>query len=403
MPGDMKPVHRWRAAAAWLDARLMEAPRAMRAVMFALTGLLMIVQGLPHVPRVYVDYSHIGALRDMSQPDTWGTDTIADMYESKVILHDVRDMYTKTGLAQTPLEAATWSKPASAPYPPVALLAETALYVVGERTGLRFYGMVLLLAAVFLSLSARYFWTTRWYLFPALYLNFSYLGFRFVYVQDGTYLVMLVLLITALFLARRGHAGTHAIVALATDVKLTPLYYVKNLPSMPRRAAIAYVAILGAGLALPFLIWENYGYIYRFNEGVKGDTLGLVAALGWGLPFAALLGYVEARLGFDLEDRVGWGLVPFGMFLAMKMNVPRHLLMALLIPDKRGLRNLVAAVPLALATTFPGVFRFGSLLSMMTVLLFGVVFYYLHAIGWATIRDDLRHPARTAGLIFGGR
>ena len=41
------------------------------------------------------------------------------------------------------------------------------------------------------------------------------------------------------------------------------------------------------------------------------------------------------------------------LFLAFKMNVARHLLLVLLIPDKRGLRNIAVAVPLALHAAFP--------------------------------------------------
>jgi hypothetical protein len=112
------------------------------------------------------------------------------------------------------------------------------------------------------------------------------------------------------------------------------------------------------------------------------------------VPFAAGLWYVESKLGFDLEDRIGWGMVPVSMFLAMKMNVPRHLLIALLVPDKRGLRNLAAAFALALPVLLPGIVRFGSLLSVLTVLLFGILLYHLRKIGWTTIREDIRGAMR---------
>ena len=71
------------------------------------------------------------------------------------------------------------------------------------------------------------------------------------------------------------------------------------------------------------------------------------------IPFAIVLRYVETRLGFDWEDRLGWGLVPFALLLALKMNVARHLLIVLLVPDKRGLRNIAAAVGLAVPAIFP--------------------------------------------------
>jgi hypothetical protein len=390
----------WFRRLAMLDARLLAVPRGFQRLALALTALVMIGECLADVPRAYVNYSTLPLLNRINQHESYGTDTIGDMYEAKVILNDPSDMYTKARLDQTPLEAATWSKPAAAPYLPAALLSEAALYFVGERTGLRFYGMVLLLACLFLAMSAWYFLQTRWYLFPILYLNFVYLGQRFVYVQDNTHLILLVVAMTALLMARARRPAAHLLMALAIDMKMTPLYYAKNLPIMRVRVAVLFVAILFAGLVLPYFIWENYSYIYRFHETLKGDRLGMVAAIGYGIPFAALVAYIEAKLGFDMEDRVGWGMVPFAMCLAMKMNVPRHLLMALLVPDKRGLRNIVAAIPLALNLLLPGIVRFGSVLSIATVLLFGVVLYYLDAIGWPTVFDDVKHPWRTARFVL---
>src|SRR5207237_3151234 len=141
------------------------------------------------------------------------------------------------------------------------------------------------------------------YLFSILYLNFFYLGYRFVYVQDVTYLVMLVVIVAALRLARARRPAAHLLIALAIDMKMTPLYYATNLPAMTRRTAALFVAILFAGLVLPYFIWENYSYIYRFHEALKGNRWGLVAAIGYGIPFGALLAYIEAKLGFDMEDR----------------------------------------------------------------------------------------------------
>ena len=54
-----------------------------------------------------------------------------------------------------------------------------------------------------------------------------------------------------------------------------------------------------------------------------------------------------------MEDRIGWSLVPFAMFVGIKMRVARHLLVVLLVPDKRGPRNIVAAIGLALYAVAP--------------------------------------------------
>lgn len=382
------------------DAWLLAVPRWLQAIAIVVTLLLMTWQALPHVPREVVDYARFPVLRGISQPDQLGPDTVGDGYEARVVLNNPRDMYTKTQVAQTEREAALWSKPASAPYPPAVLLVEAALYRIGEWTGLRFYGMVLILAGIFLALSLRYFLATRWYLFPALYLNFSYLGYRFVFVQDCSYLVMLVVAVAALLAARRRGETTHALMGLAIAMKLTPLYYAKNVLTMPRRAAWTFAAILFAGLAVPYFVWDNYLYIFAFHETLKGDWLGLVGALGWGVPFVVGVWYVEMKLAFDLEDRVGWGMVPVAMMMAMKMNVPRHLLLALLVPDKRGLRNLSVAFALGLQALLPGLIRFGSVLSILVVLMFFTLFFYLHQIGWATVIDDARHPWRTLRTLL---
>lgn len=362
-----------------IDRALMRTPPGVRASAIVLTVLVMIATSLPHVPRVALDYAHVPLLNRIEQPEHYGTDTIADTYESKVILNDVRDMYTKRRLEQTPLEAETWSKAASAPYPPAVLLAEAGLHAIGTRLGIGLYGMVLLLAFAFLGMSLWYCLQTRWYLFPLLYLNFGYFGERFVHVQDGSYLVMLCVIMAALLLARARRSGPHALMALAITMKLSPLFYATELLRMRTRDAAVFVAILAAGLVLPFVVWENYGYIFTFNDGLKGRWYSGYAAAAVAVPFALALWRAERRQQFDLEDRIGWALVPFALFLAFKMNVARHLLIVLLVPDKRGLRTLAAAVALLLPAIAPGLVRFNSALPIATVLLVLIVAWHLRS------------------------
>jgi hypothetical protein len=382
-----------------LDGWLMSAPARVRAAVFVVTIASIGAFSLPKVPRPAADFSRLPLLDRIHQPASYGTDTVADTYEARVVLNDVGDMYTKAKVAQTPLEARTWTKEASAPYPPVTLLLEAALYRLGDWTGLGFYWMILALAGVFVAASARLFWAARWYLFPLLYLNFAYFSERFVHVQDCSYLVLLVVVVAALWLARREKAACHALMALAITIKLSPLYYVKNLASMRRRDAAIFVGIVLAGLALPVLMWENYLYIYRYGIALKGDWLTLAGAVLVAVPFAIVLSYVEARAGFDLEDRVGWGLVPVAMFLGFKMNVARHLLVVLLVPDKRGVRNLAAAVGLAAPALLPGLVLFNTALPIATLVLCAGLAWHLQAIGWDVVRDDLKHPIRTVAMM----
>ncbi len=397
----MLPENAWVARARRFDAAARAWPRWAQLLAVLLTLCVMAWQSLPHVPRPFTDFRQSSWLSGISQPDTFGTDTIADTFEARVVRHDVWDMYTKAGVDQTPEEAATWSKAASAPYPPLVLLCQAALAAIGDRLGIGLYGMTLGLAVLFVLLSAAYCLRTRWYLFPLLYLNFVYFSGRFVEVQDGTYLVMLVTIMAALFAARAGSALAHALVAAAAAMKLLPLYYVRHLGRLPRLHAAIVVAILAAGLVLPAALWPNYTYIFTFHEELKGGTGGLVAGAVFGALFAVCLAYVDSRGDFDLEDRIGWSLVPVALFLAMKMNVPRHLLVVLLVPDKRVWRNAAAAIALLVPLVVPGA-RFGAALPVATVLLFAALAWELSRIGWDTVRDDWRHPARTLrGMVTG--
>jgi len=281
------------------------------------------------------------------------------------------------------------------------LLAAAGLYRVGQLTGLGYYGMVLGLAAVFLSLSAAYFLRTRWYLFPLLYLNFSFFAYRFVYVQDGTYLIMLVIVMAALFLSRRLPTVSHLLMALAITMKISPLYYAKNVVTMAPRVAAAFVVVMVAGLLLPYFLWENYLYIYRFGHELKGGLDGTLGAFLVAVPFALVLWYVETRAGFNLEDRIGWGLVPVALFFAVKMNVARHLILALLVPDRRAGRNVAIGLAMASHYLMPSIVLLNSVLPIATVLLGVVLVGHLHGIGWKTVRSDLRQPLRTLGLMLG--
>ena len=319
------------------------------------------------------------------------------------MLNDALDMYTKAHLEQTPLEASTWTKEASAPYPPAVRLIHAAMFALGERTGIGFYGLTLLLAIIFLAGSAWYFLHTRWYLFPLLYLNFGFFADRFVYVQDGSYLVMLVIVLAGLVLTRRRHWLAPLLIAVATTVKLLPFYHARYLPRMSRRTAWPYAAILVAGLVAPVFIWDNYLGIYTFaNERKGNDWLDVAGALLLVIPFTVALWYVEDRRNFDDEDRIGWSLVPFALFSALLANSGRHLLIALIVPDARASRNIAAAIGLTLHALLPGVVRLGPLVYVTTAVLIGVLWFHLRRIGWDVVRDDLRHPVSTMRMLIVG-
>jgi hypothetical protein len=359
------------------------------------------VWSLPKVPRSFADLSRLPL--PISQPATYGPDTIADLYGAKVVLNDPGDMYTKAGLEQTPLEASLWTKEESAPYPPAVRLVQAGMLALGEWTGFGFYGLTLLLAAFFLAASAWYFLQTRWYLFPALYLNFDYFADRFVYVQDGSYLVMLTCVMVALLLAARRRGAAALWMAAATTMKFLPLAYARYLPRMRRGTAWSYAAILVAGLVVPWVVWDDYLYIYQFASDRKGnDWIDIAGALLLVAPVTLAIWYVEDRLAFAEDERVGWSLVPFALLVGLLTNSGRHLLIALIVPDRRAGRNIAAVVGLTLYSLLPGVVRLGSLVYIMTAVLCVVLACCLDRIGWNVVRSDLRHPRRTFAALLSG-
>ena len=350
-------------------------PRPVQRSIVLTVALFLVLICVAYVPRAYVDFRGVPGLGHLHQPETYGTDTIADMYEARVVLHDWRDMYTKRGVEQTALEARTWSKAASAPYPPVALLVEAGIYWLGERTGVGFYGLILALAAFFLVQVAIYCLRTRWYVFVLLAVPGIFFGYRFTYVQDSTYLIMLVAVMTALLSARRRPVVAHLLMAFAVAVKLSPVYYASNVFRMRRPVAFLFVAIIAAAFVLPYFIFENYLYIFTFQEDTKGGLGRTIGGLAASLPFAALLAYVSRRRNWDWEDRIGWGVVPVAMLLAFNLNVARHLLVVLLIPDKRALRSAAAAISVGMYYLSFGAMSINSTLPICAALLYGVLWY----------------------------
>ena len=110
---------------------------------------------------------------------------------------------------------------------------------------------------------------------------------------------------------------------------------------MRRRTATVFAAILFAGFVLPYFVWDNYLTIFTFHDQVKGNIYDTVAAVALVVPFT--IGYCGTSRGDSGSTRrigSGWSLVPFAMFVGIKMRVARHLLIVLLVPDKRGPRNI---------------------------------------------------------------
>ena len=110
-------------------------------------------------------------------------------------------------------------------------------------------------------------------------MNLTYLGHRFVYVQDNWSLAMLVVVMIALVLARSRRAASHLLMAVAITMKLSPAAYTREILTMRRRTAVVFAAILFAGFVLPYFIWDDYLYIFTFHEQVKGNIYDTVLAV----------------------------------------------------------------------------------------------------------------------------
>jgi len=183
---------------------------------------------------------------------------------------------------------------------------------------------------------------------------------------------------------------------------VSPLYYAANLARMRRVTAFAFVGVLVAAFVLPYFVLPNYLYIFSFQNELKGGWWQTVGGVAVSVPFAVLLSYVAVRRDFDLEDWVGWSLVPLAMLLAFKMNVARHLLVVLLVPDKRALRTAAAAVSIAAYYLSFGLMRFNSTLPLCTALLFAVLILELRQVGWSVVAEDARRFQKTVARTLSG-
>ena len=96
------------------DARLRAVRSPVRTAILAITVAAIVAQSLPWVPCDVVDFARLPLLHRIHQQTMFGSDTVADSYEARVVLNDLRDMYTKRETEQTALESYYWSRAASA-------------------------------------------------------------------------------------------------------------------------------------------------------------------------------------------------------------------------------------------------------------------------------------------------
>jgi hypothetical protein len=187
---------------------------------------------------------------------------------------------------------------------------------------------------------------------------------------------MLVVVLGALLLARSRPAVAHVLMAVAITIKLSPLFHLARLRTMRPTVAAAVLGVVAAGLVLPVWIWDRYLDIYRYQETLKGgDTWATAGGLAVAGLCAWLLVRADRRGAFELEDWIGWSLVPAALFFAVKLNAVRHLLIVLLIPDRRAMRNIAAAVGLAVGALGGAGVPLNASLPLVTALLLATLYW----------------------------
>ena len=162
--------------------------------------------------------------------------------------------------------------------------------------------------------------------------------------------------------------------ALATTMKLLPLGYCEI--SLPRARARGgrHGGLRGISDRRPraaLLRLGNYLDIYRFaNERKGNDWLDIAGALllRRAVHAGALVCGGAPRASMrKIESDGAWCRSRCSP--ALLANSGRHLLIALIVPDRRAGRNLAAAVGLALHGLLPDVVRLGSLHVMTSMML----------------------------------
>ena len=347
------------------------------------TILFIAFSRIQMVPREYANIGDIQIREDI------GTDFIADNYTAKVALNDPFDIYTKNSLNQTEQEAQTWTKEESSPYPPLAIYHITTIYKIGDILGIGFYGVVISLELILIIMVFLYFIKTNWYLIPIVYLNF-YLAHRFWWVGDATYLLVLIYIMMALFTVKKYKTISISLMAIATIIKFSPIYYIKNIFTMKKHQWILYISILVIGLILPFIIYKNYSYIYTFNsEKSEGFLLPFIVAGS----FSIALCYIEYRMKFNDEDIIGWASIPFAIFTVLSTYAVRHLLLLLIIPDKRGYRNIALLILIHLRLIMDKFDFDNRIIAWSSIICFLIIFMHMFIeIGLEKIISDIKNP-----------
>jgi hypothetical protein len=67
--------------------------------------------------------------------------------------------------------------------------------------------------------------------------------------------------------------------------------------------------------------------------------------------------------------------VPAALFFAFKLNAARHLLIVLLVPDRRAMRNVAAAAGLAIAVLGGSAVPLNAALPLVTAMLLGSLYW----------------------------
>jgi len=274
-------------------------------------------------------------LRAVYIPTQMPADFYADSYESRVVLNDIGDMYTKDNTNQTSTESSYWTKEESSPYPPFSLLLLAGIHLI---SGSNLWLGVVIIELIFIALFAFLCYRNRYErMLPFLTLN-PFIVFRVWHQMDTTYMLMVYPIVIAFFMAlSRRRVISSSIMALSFCIKLAPVYFFRFFPKLGWKERVVLIAIPLFLLVLPILFLDDYLYIYTFQGGRSVYPLPLMVALM--VIFLAVFWWMEFHSSFRFADFITWSLLPFSVLITLKIGYWKYLAWAMFIPDRRFVMN----------------------------------------------------------------
>jgi|GEM_PF-3532105 len=268
-------------------------------------------------------------------------DLYADAYESRVVLNEPGDMYVKE-LEMTVREITCdgsfspgWAKKKCAPYPPVALLLVSLLYIAGGATLEGFYAAQVIFELGISAVVCMYCYREKEPLMFVLFFLNPFEISEFWHESHASFLWMHFFMVLSWIAYDYGYKNKSALfIGLGIVSKLYPA----AVMLFPRRWGKSYLIIVITvllGLLLPFLI-PGYSYIWQ-----RKNYHFLLSIILSGISAIMLILLSRQKWVTDL-DIIGFSSIPVALYITLGSPefFPNYAMMALMLPDKRYFRPL---------------------------------------------------------------